>query len=72
MGINDIHYSMVVIIAMGLGLFAPPFGVGYYCACAIGKVSPDAGMRKIWAYLGVLLIALIFIAFIPWISIGFL
>jgi tripartite ATP-independent transporter DctM subunit len=71
-GINDIHYSMVVIIAMGLGLFAPPFGVGYYCACAIGKVSPDAGLKKIWAYLGVLLLALILIALVPWISTGFL
>jgi tripartite ATP-independent transporter DctM subunit len=71
-GINDIHYSMVVIIAMGIGLFAPPFGVGYYAACAIGKVSPDAGMKKIWAYLASLLVALIFIAMIPWISTGFL
>ena len=42
---------MVVILAMGIGLFAPPFGVGYYAACAIGRVSPDAAMRRIWPYL---------------------
>ena len=40
---------MVVILAMGIGLFAPPFGVGYYAACAIGRVDPDEGMRPIWA-----------------------
>ena len=34
---------MVVIFAMGIGLFAPPFGVGYYAACAISKVDPDEG-----------------------------
>jgi len=40
--INEVHYSMVVILAMGVGLFAPPLGVGYYAAGAIGQVSPDA------------------------------
>src|SRR6266576_2738690 len=31
-GVHDVHYAMVVILAMGIGLFAPPFGVGYYAA----------------------------------------
>src|SRR5258706_542523 len=34
---------MIVILAMGIGLFAPPFGVGYYAACAIGRVEPRRG-----------------------------
>ena len=42
-GIHEVHYAMVVILAMGIGLFAPPFGVGYYAACAIGRVDPAAG-----------------------------
>jgi tripartite ATP-independent transporter DctM subunit len=71
-GIHEVHYAMVVILAMGLGLFAPPFGVGYYAACAIGKVHPDEGMRPIWAYMLALLAGLIVVAAIPWISIGFL
>ncbi|MBK9081376.1 MAG: TRAP transporter large permease subunit [Rhizobiales bacterium] len=71
-GIHEVHYAMVVILAMGLGLFAPPFGVGYYAACAIGKVHPDEGMRPIWAYMLALLIGLIAVAAIPWFSIGFL
>ena len=58
-GINEVHYAMVVILAMGIGLFAPPLGVGYYAACAIGRVSPDAGMRRIWPYLGALLVGLL-------------
>ena len=40
MGIHEVHYSMVVILAMGIGLFAPPFGVGFFTACAIGNVDP--------------------------------
>jgi tripartite ATP-independent transporter DctM subunit len=71
-GINEVHYAMVVVFAMGLGLFAPPFGIGFYAACAIGKVNPDLAMKRVWPYLGALFIALLIIATIPWISIGFL
>lgn len=71
-GVHEVHYSMVVIIAMGIGLFAPPFGVGYYGACAIGKVSPDDAIWRIWPYIFALIVALIIVAAFPWLSIGFL
>jgi tripartite ATP-independent transporter DctM subunit len=72
LGIHDVHYAMVVVLSMGLGLFAPPLGVGYYAACAIGRVSPDEGIRPILGYLVALLIGTILVAFVPWLSIGFL
>jgi tripartite ATP-independent transporter DctM subunit len=72
MGIHEVHYAMVVILAMGIGLFAPPFGVGYYAACAIGRVNPDDGMRAIWGYLVALVAGLVLVAAVPWISTGFL
>ena len=72
MGIHEVHYAMVVILAMGIGLFAPPFGVGYYAACAIGRVNPDDGMRAIWGYLVALVAGLILVAAVPWFSTGFL
>ncbi len=72
MGINEVHYSMVVILSMGVGLFAPPFGVGYYCATAIGGVNPDEGMKPIVGYLLALLVGLALVAIFPWLSIGFL
>ena len=71
-GIHEVHYAMVVILAMGIGLFAPPFGVGYFAACAIGKVHPDEGARPIWAYLAALLVGLAIVAAIPKISTVFL
>ncbi|WP_197024041.1 TRAP transporter large permease subunit [Xanthobacter sp. 126] len=57
--------------AMGMGLFAPPFGVGYCAACAISRISPDAGMKPIVGYMIALLISLIIAASAPWISTGY-
>ena len=71
-GIHEVHYAMVVILSMGIGLFAPPFGVGYYAACAIGRVNPDEGIRPIMGYLTALFVGLVVVALVPWISIGFL
>ena len=71
-GVHEVHYAMIIILAMGIGLFAPPFGVGYYAACAIGRVDPAEGIKPIWGYMLALLIGLIVVAIFPWISIGFL
>jgi tripartite ATP-independent transporter DctM subunit len=71
-GVHEVHYAMVVILAMGIGLFAPPFGVGYYAACAISRIHPDQGMRPIVGYILALIVGLILVAAVPWISIGFL
>ena len=72
LGLHDVHYAMVVILAMGIGLFAPPLGLGFYAACAIGRVAPEAAMGRVWPYLAAVLAALVIVALVPWLSIGFL
>ena len=71
-GIHEVHYAMVVTLSMGIGLFAPPFGVGYYAACAISRIDPNEGMRPIVGYMIALILGTILVAAIPWISTGFL
>ena len=71
-GVHEVHYAMVVVLAMGVGLFAPPFGVGYYAACAIGRVDPKDGMKPIVGYVLALLVGLAVVTAVPWISTGFL
>jgi tripartite ATP-independent transporter DctM subunit len=71
-GVHEVHYAMVVIFSMGIGLFAPPFGVGYYGACAISKVDPSEGIRHIGGYVVALFVGLLIVAAFPWFSIGFL
>src|SRR4029077_6858867 len=71
-GVHEVHYAIIAILAMAVGLFAPPFGIGYYVSCAIGGCEPDRAMSHIWIYLAALMIGLIVVAAVPWISIGFL
>jgi tripartite ATP-independent transporter DctM subunit len=72
LGINDVHYSMVVVTAMNIGLMAPPIGIGFYIACKIGDVSPDEAMGAIWPYLSALIVGLLIIAAVPALSIAYL
>jgi tripartite ATP-independent transporter DctM subunit len=68
LGINDVHYAMVVVTAMNIGLMMPPIGVGFYVACRIGDVSPDEAMGAIWPYIVALIVGLLVIAYVPAIS----
>ncbi len=68
LGINDIHYSMVIVTAMNVGLMMPPIGVGFYVACRIGNAKPEEVIGPIWSYLGALLVGVAIIALVPWIS----
>jgi tripartite ATP-independent transporter DctM subunit len=64
-GINELHFGVVLVIAMGIGLFAPPLGLGLYGACLIGGVPIETTVRPILGYLGLLLLCLLVIAFVP-------
>ncbi len=68
LGIAPLHYGVVLVIAMGIGLFAPPLGLGLYGACLIGKVPVEETVRPMLGYLGLLLACLLIIAFVPDIS----
>ena len=54
-GINGLHFGVVLVIAMGIGLFAPPLGLGLYGACLIGGVPIEATIKPMLGYLGLLL-----------------
>ena len=71
-GIHDVHYSVVAVMAMGVGLFTPPFGVGFYAACAIGQAEPSEVVSRMWPYVLALLGALAVVAVFPWVSVGLL
>jgi tripartite ATP-independent transporter DctM subunit len=70
LGIAPLHFGILLIISMGIGLFAPPLGVGLYTACAVGGVSMESVARPIAKYLAIIAVALLLIAFIPAITLA--
>lgn len=68
LGVDPLHFGVVLVFGMGLGLFAPPLGLGLYGACLIGKVPIEETIRPIMGYLGLLFLCLLVIAFVPSIS----
>lgn len=65
LGITPLHFGVVLVVAMGIGLFAPPLGLGLYGACLVGNVPIEQTVKPIFGYLGLLLICLLVIAFVP-------
>ncbi len=65
LGVAPLHYGVVLVIGMGIGLFAPPLGLGLYGACLIGGVPIEATVRPMLGYLGLLLVCLLVIALVP-------
>jgi tripartite ATP-independent transporter DctM subunit len=65
-GINELHYGIVLVIAMGVGAFMPPAGVGFYVCCAIQRTHVEEASRAMVPYLVVLVAGLLVVAFVPW------
>jgi tripartite ATP-independent transporter DctM subunit len=68
-GISELHYGIVLLIAMGIGAFLPPAGVGFYVACAIMRTDIETASRAMAPYLVVLILALLIVAFVPWFTV---
>ncbi|OZI32506.1 C4-dicarboxylate ABC transporter permease [Bordetella genomosp. 10] len=67
-GVNPLHFGTVVVIAMGLGLFAPPFGLGLFATCAMTGTRVEQVARPMIKYLVLLAIMLVVLIFVPAIS----
>jgi tripartite ATP-independent transporter DctM subunit len=69
-GIDIIHYSMIIILAMGVGIFIPPIGIGFYVSCTVSESRLEATSRAMLPYLAVLLIGVLVVAFVPWFTLA--
>jgi tripartite ATP-independent transporter DctM subunit len=66
LGISELHYALVLIIAMGIGGFMPLAGVGFYVCCAIMRSDVERASRAMLPYLIMVIIGLLIVAFVPW------
>jgi TRAP-type C4-dicarboxylate transport system permease large subunit len=69
-GINALHFGIVLIIAMGIGTFIPPFGICYFVTCAVLESTVEASTPRFLPYLAIIGAGLILIAAVPWFSLA--
>jgi tripartite ATP-independent transporter DctM subunit len=68
LGIDPVHFGMIMILNLGIGLITPPVGPTLFVGCAIGKVTMEQVTRGLWPFYGAMCIALLLVTYIPAIS----
>ena len=66
LGIDSIHYGIVILLAMGIGIFIPPIGICFYISCAVAEADVEASAKTMLPYLAVLILGVLTVAFVPW------
>ncbi len=67
-GIDPVHFGMIMILNLGIGLITPPVGPTLFVGCAIGKVTMEQVSRELWPFYGAMCMALLLVTYVPAIS----
>ena len=67
LGIDPVHFGMIMILNLGIGLITPPVGPTLFVGCAIGKVSMEEVSKELWPFYGAMCLALLLVT-VPAIS----
>src|SRR5947208_3003273 len=68
LGVDPIHFGMIMLINLGIGLITPPVGPTLFVGCAIGKVTIEQVSKELWPFYGAMCMALLIITYVPAIS----
>ncbi|GGC93369.1 TRAP transporter large permease [Vreelandella lutescens] len=69
-GIHPVHFGLVMVVNLALGMITPPLGVNLFAACAVAKISIDQMLPWLVRFVLVVLACLMAITYMPWISMG--
>jgi tripartite ATP-independent transporter DctM subunit len=68
LGIDPVHFGMIMILNLGIGLITPPVGPTLFVGCAIGKVTMEQVSKELWPFYGAMCLALLLVTYVPAIS----
>ena len=69
-GIDPVHFGIIMVVNLALGMITPPFGVNLFAACTVARISLDQIIPRLLPFVLVILVCLMAITFMPFISIG--
>jgi tripartite ATP-independent transporter DctM subunit len=67
-GVDPIHFGVILILNLGIGLCTPPVGAVLFVGCAVGKISIWQAMKTIWPFYSAAFVTLMLVTYIPEIS----
>ena len=67
-GVDPVHFGMIMLMNLGIGLCHPPVGAILFVGCAVGKVTLEQVMREIWPFYLVMFTVLMLVTYVPGIS----
>ena len=68
MGVDPVHFGMIMLLNLGIGLITPPVGPTLFVGCAIGKVTMEEVSREFWPFYGAMCVALAIVTYVPALS----
>ena len=68
LGVDPVHFGMIMLLNLGIGLLTPPVGSTLFVGCAVGNVKLEEVMRGIWPFYGVMFAVLMLVTFVPALS----
>jgi len=69
-GIDPVHFGIVMVVNLALGMITPPFGVNLFAACTVARISLDQIVTRLVPFILVVLACLLVITYVPVVSIG--
>ncbi|MEI6760699.1 MAG: TRAP transporter large permease [Betaproteobacteria bacterium] len=67
-GIDPVHFGLIMVVNLALGMITPPFGVNLFAACTVAKISLDRIISQLLPFVLVILACLMVITYVPGIS----
>ena len=67
-GIDPVHFGVILVLNLGIGLCTPPVGSVLFVGCAVGRISIWDAMKTIWPFYGAAVAVLLLVTFVPELS----
>jgi C4-dicarboxylate transporter DctM subunit len=67
-GVDPLHFGIIIVVNLAIGMVTPPLGVCLFIGCSIGKISIEQITRAVWPFILVLIADILLITYLPWIS----
>ena len=67
-GIDPVHFGVILVLNLGIGLCTPPVGTILFVGCAVGRISVWQAIRTIWPFYGAAFATLMLVTYIPSLS----